>query len=293
MTFLLPLFIAASLTGPECHPIDSTSVVARDIAPLVPAFAQLPGDFLFGYVQESGAPRIFHAADLERIARTRGLDPQGLDDLCFARRTFVPQPEQIAGAMRKELGIADAKIEILDSNLHAVPTGNLVFPRGTAQSNGPEVNWRGYVESGDGAKFPVSVRARITATMNRVVAATDLQPRKLIQTGQIRLESGQDSPFDDTTVRNLDEALGFLAKTRIQTGEPLHKSQVERPMDVASGDLVHVDVFEGAAHVILEARAVSAGMKGSIVTVRNLTSGQPFRAQVTGKDQVVVGGQIE
>lgn len=297
--FVVPFLFALSVPQPGCHEIESESVLARDVAPFIPAFAGLPEDFLLGYVQASGAPKIFHGADLEHLAKNRGIELHGLDDLCLSRRTFVPQPDQIADAMRKTLGatgikIDGMKIEILSSSQQPVPTGEIVFPRSGVQPvPGPEVSWNGYVQSGKGAKFPVLARARVTATMNRVVAAADLAPGKPIQPNQLRLEPVEDSPFDDAVVRELDQAVGSVAKANIPKGVPLRKSQIQRPLDVAGGDLVRVEVYSGRAHLSIEARAENAGMKGSTITVRNLDSGKEFQAQVMGKDKVTVGGRVE
>ena len=49
-----------------------------------------------------------------------------------------------------------------------------------------------------------------------------------------------------------------------------------------------VQVFAAGAHLKMEGRAESAGVKGSTILVRNLSSGKDFRAQVTGKDQAAV-----
>ncbi len=242
----------------------------------------------------SGAQRIFRGDELERIAKNRGLDLHGLDDVCFVRRLIVPEPAQIRAAMEKTLALPGVKIEIDSSSRTPVPAGEILFPRaGVQRFTGLEVTWHGYVQSGESARFPIWAHARISAPLNRVVAATDLHSGKLIQKDQVRLEVSEDSPFDDTTIRNLNDVIGFLSKTTIANSDPIRKTQVERPMDVARGALIRVDVFAGAAHISLEARAETAGMKGSFITVRNLSSGREFRAEVTGKDQVVVGGHSE
>ncbi len=291
---LIPFFLAASLPAAGCHATDSQTVVARDVATMIPAFSQLPPDFPLGYVPSSGAQRIFRGDELERIAKNRGLDLHGLDDVCFVRRLFVPDATQMRAAMEKTLAISGVKIEIESSNTNPVPAGELTFPRsGVQRFTGLEVTWRGYVQAADGSRFPVWAHARISAPLNRVVATTGLSPGKLIQKDQVRLEVSDDSPFDDTTVRDLNNVIGFLAKATIGNSDPIHKTQVERPMDVARGALIRVDVFEGPAHISLEARAETAGMTGSFITVRNLSSGREFRAEVTGKDKVLVGGHSE
>jgi len=294
MILLLPFFLATSLPAGACQAIDSESVLARDVVPLVPAFAQLPQDFLLGYLPASGAHRIFKGADLERIARNRGLDFAGLEDICLMRRTFIPEPAQIRAAMEKTLGIDGVKIEIVSSSQQPAPTGEIVFPRtGVQRPSGDEITWHGYVRYSEAAKFPIWARARISATMNRVIPAMNLPAGKLIQKSQIRVESCEDSPFNDAIARDLDEVTGLMAKATLPSGAPIRKSQIERPMDVARGDLVRVELFEGLAHLSLEARAETSGMKGATITVRNLSSGRDFRAKVTGKDQVLVGGPAE
>ena len=295
----------------DCHQLDSASVFARDVAPLVPGFAQLPGDFLIGYIESSGAPRVFHGADLEHIAKNRGVDLHGLEDLCLARRTFIVPAVLITDAMRKTLGNPPSlKIEITASSPQAVPTGEIVFPRsgvqaslGVQASTGSEVMWHGFVQTsaaptgslqtGKGPTYPVWARVRISVTAARVIAAVDLPPGKPVQSNQIHVESNEESPFEDAFVRAPEEAVGLIAKTPIQKGSAIRKAQVALPVDVTRGDTVRVEVHAGNALLSMEARAETSGMKGSTITVRNMSSGRDFQARVTGKGQVTVGGQTE
>jgi flagella basal body P-ring formation protein FlgA len=275
--------VASGAAG--CLAIDSETVLARDVAAAVPAFAAVPGDFLLGFI--SGPPRVFKGADLERLAKNRGIDLSGLPDVCFTRRTFVPQPDQIREAMLKIF--AAAKIEIVSTSRQAAPSGEIVFPKSGLQSpSGSEVVWHGYVRYGENGKFPIWARARVTATMTRVVAATDIAVGKPIQKNQVRIESCEDSPLDEITARNLDEVIGLLPKVSLRAGAAVRKSQLEHPTDIAPGELVTVDVFAGGAHLTLKARAQSAGVTGSTILVRNLSSGKDFQAQVTGKGRVTV-----
>jgi flagella basal body P-ring formation protein FlgA len=293
---MLPFLLAVNSVPAVCRAIDTETVVAHDVAAVIPAFAQLPGDFLLGYVNASGTPRIFRGSDLERIAKNRGVDLHGLPDVCLARRTFLPQPGQLREAMLAELKIPAAKIEIVSSSQHLAPTGELVFPRAGLQLPAvpsSDAIWHGYVLYGDNLKFPVWARARITASMTRVVAVTDLAVGKLIQANQIRLESCEDSPLDELTARNLDEVIGYMPKSPLKAATPIRKSQIERPADIKQGDVIRVDVFEGGAHLMLEARAETTGSKGSKIMVKNDSSGKSFQALVTGKDQAMVGGPVQ
>lgn len=307
MTPFLPILLAAGVApgaaqppsvvqAPyECHALDSDSVLARDLAPLVPGFDRLPPDFLAGYIESSGTPRIFRGADLENISRNRGVELHALPDVCLQRRTFVVPAALIAAAMRKTIGdAAGLKIEILSSSQQAVPTGEVTFPRSGVQLPvAPEVTWRGFVQAGKGASYPIAARARITVNLNRVIAAADFPAGAPVDPSRLRIEPVEESPFEDGFLRGADEAAGMIAKSVIVKGAAIRKTQVTPAMDVARGDMVRVEVYAGNAHLSMEARAETSGMKGATITVRNLTSGRDFQAQVAGKDRVTVGGLTE
>jgi flagella basal body P-ring formation protein FlgA len=291
MMWFVPIFLAVALPD-NCRAIESESVLARDLVGAVPAFSQLPPDFLLGYVASSGAQRVFHGSDLERIAKNRGVELHGLPDVCFARKTFIPNETQIREAMLKSLETTNAKIEVVGSSQREAPSGELIFPRSGVQPPMPgqsEVTWHGYVRYGELAKFPVWAKVKLTAPMTRVVATTDIVSGKTIQPSQVRLEACEDSPLDESVVRNLDEVSGYLSRATLHPGAAIRKSQIERPSDVTRGELVRVEVFEGSAHLVIEGTAQSSGMKGAFVAVRNPASGKDFRGQVTAKGVVTIG----
>jgi flagella basal body P-ring formation protein FlgA len=299
MIMAIPVLLALAVSPDGCNKIQRDMILARDVAAVVPAFAHVPGDFPLGYVLTSGEPRILRGVDLQRIAKNQRIELDGLPDVCFARATFVPQVEQLreamlAGLNRDGLNILGARIEISSWSQHPAPTGELVFPRAgmqLPQGSGTqrEVLWHGYVRYGEDREFPVWAKVRITAPMTRVVAAANIPMGKPIQGNQIRLEACEDFPLDETMARNLDEVVGYLPKNSLRPGAPILRTQIERAPEVARGDLVVVRIVAGGARLRLEGRAESAGVKGSTILVRNLSSGKDFPAQVTGKDQATVG----
>ena len=66
------------------------------------------------------------------------------------------------------------------------------------------------------------------------------------------------------------------------------KVRLPEIFDVRSGDRVMVLVENGVASLRLDGQAVSPGVVGQTVTVRNLRSGKLFAAEVTGKGSVRV-----
>ena len=292
-------FLLALSAPPACHPIQSEMVLARDLAAVVPGFARVAGDFHLGYVPSSGAPRIFRSADLQRVAKNQGVEILDLPDVCFALQTLIPQPEDIRTALRETLadvpGITTARIEVSASSQHPAPLGKLIFPRtGMQQASGsqPEILWRGFVHHAD-SDFPVWARVRIIANMTRVVATVNIPSGKPIQKNQVRLESCEDSLLDEATARNLDGVVGYVPKSLLRAYLPIRKTQLASLPEVAKGDLVDVEVFAGAARLVVKGKAQSDGFKGSTILVRNLSSGKDFRARVTGKNKVIVGDLVQ
>jgi len=299
MMMALPLLFALSAPPEGCRTIQAGMILARDVTAAISGFAQVPADFRLGYLPSSGAPRILHGADLQRIAKNQGVELEGLPDVCFARQTFIPQPEDIRVAILTTLadapGIGAARIEVTSSSQHPAPFGKLIFPRSGLQlpsGTQPEALWRGFVRYAEG-DFPVWARVRILANRTRVVAIANIPTGKVIQKSQVRLETCEDFLLDETTARNLDEVVGFVSKNFLRAYLPIRKNQVAGPPDVAKGELVDVRVDSGAAHLVVQGKAQSEGVRGSTILIRNLSSGKDFRARVVGKNQAVVGDLVQ
>ncbi len=298
MIMAFPFLLALS-APPGCHAIQNEMILARDVAAVLPGFAQVAGDFRLGYVPSTGAPRIFRGADLQRIAKNQGVEILDPPDVCFAMQTFIPQPEDIRTAIRETLadvpGVTSARIEISASSQHPAPFGKLIFPRtGMQQTSGsqPEILWRGYVHHTD-SDFPVWARVRIVANMTRVVATANIPSGKPIQKNQVRLESCEDLLLDEIMARNLDEVIGYVPKSLLRAYLPIRKNQLASLPDVVKGELVDVEVFAGAARLMVKGKAQSDGFKGSTILVRNLSSGKDFRARVAGKNRAIVGDLVQ
>jgi flagella basal body P-ring formation protein FlgA len=298
MIMAFPFLLALS-APPGCHAIQNEIILARDVAAVVPGFAQVAGDFRLGYLPSTGAPRIFRAADLQRIAKNQGTEIADLPDVCFALQTFIPQPEDIRAAIRETLadvpGVTSARIEISASSQHPAPLGKLIFPRtGMQQASGsqPDIVWRGYVHHAD-SDFPVWARVRIVANMTRVVATANIPSGKPVQKNQVRLESCEDFLLDEATARSLDEVIGYVPKSLLRAYLPIRKTQLASLPEVVKGELIDVEVFAGAARLLVKGKAQSDGFQGSTILVRNLSSGKDFRARVAGKNKAIVGDLVQ
>jgi flagella basal body P-ring formation protein FlgA len=297
MIMAFPLLLALSAEVPPevkgCLTVQTERIFARDVVAAVPGFAAVPADLFLGYAPTPGVQRTFSGAMLQSIARNNRITLTAVPDVCFAQPMRSLQPEEILEAMRDSWSGQDVRIEVRSWNPRTTPQGKLVFPKTGLQlpsSSDPqaEAMWRGYVLYGNNQRFAVSARARVVTSTTRVIAIDNLTATKPIREDQVRLETCDACPLDDRPVRSLDEVVGLVPASFLRAGTTILKSQLNRPPDVSRGDVVSVDVSSGGAHLIVDGRAQSSGVIGSTVTVKNLTSGKDFRAQVTGIKKVRV-----
>jgi len=301
----LPLLLAvvpqAAPPLDGCLPIQDDRIYARDVAAAVPAFASVAADFALGYAPAPGTRRVLKGEALGRLAHNQGVEADMLGavpDVCFERAMATLEDKQILEAMQSAWGIGnvaspDVRIELRSFSPQIAPQGKVVFPRTGLQPPAAfdpqaDVLWRGYVLYGNNHRFSISARAHISTTTTRVVAEADLPMGNVVREDQVRLETVDTFALDDRPARNLDEVVGFVARTSIRSGATVLRSQLGRAPEVAKGDMVKVEVTAGGAHLLFEGRAETEGAEGKTILVKNLTSGKDFRARVTGKGKVSV-----
>src|SRR5438445_11846149 len=110
------LTLALSWTSAQaCQAIHSPNILGKDVAAGNPAFARLDPAIVIAPTPLPGVRRIFHSAELNRIARANSIEPAAvLTDMCFERATATLTIEQLRPALERALEIEDAQIEILD-----------------------------------------------------------------------------------------------------------------------------------------------------------------------------------
>ena len=250
-------------------------IFARDVAAVIPGFCAVAGDFRLGYVADSGAPRIFEGVELQRIARNQGVELQDLPDVCFALRVVCAAARRDPGSDAPDLtGCPRYRRRQNRDFCFAVNIrfrlAKLIFPRSGLQLPSgiqQEVLWRGFVRH-SGGDFPVWAqgarhRQHHAHRGDRRISLAESR----FSSNQVRLESCEDSLLDETTARNLDEVIGYLTEERSarRVCRFARRSWLRLP-DVAKGELVDVQVFAGAAHLVVKAKAQSDGFKGSTIT---------------------------
>ncbi|HEY2842939.1 MAG TPA: flagellar basal body P-ring formation chaperone FlgA [Bryobacteraceae bacterium] len=291
--------VAPAAPRPDgCFPIQDDRIYARDVAAVIPAFAQVPADFVLGYTPAPGVRRVFKGAALEGLAMNQGVKTEAAPDLCFERAMATLEAGEILEALtsawhEKHAGTPDVSVELRSWSPQIAPQGTVVFPPyglqlPTASDAQGETVWRGYVIYGNNRRFGISARARIRTSTTRVVALEDLAAGEPVRQDQVRQETFDAYTQDDRPARRAEDVIGYVPTARIHTGATVLRSQLSRAPEVVRGDVVQVEVAAGGAHLALEGRAESNGVTGATILVKNLVSGKDFRARVTGKGKVNV-----
>jgi flagella basal body P-ring formation protein FlgA len=278
-----------------CLPLtgDADRITAADLAAADPAFSALSPDTPMGLTPAPGTPRIFGVAELARQFRRYGLAIEPKAEICVERPVEPLSPAAVLETMQKSLGLPEARIEIVEQSRYPVPHGALEFPRTglvapPASQPQAAVLWRGSVRYAATRRFPVWARVRILARAERVIAVEALPAGRLIEAGQLRLETYEGFPLRTQPLDSIEKAAGRVPRHSIARGAALSAGEVEPPYEVSRGDAVRVGVSSGDAHLVLDGWAEASGRIGQTIPVRNPANGKRFRARVEGAGRVEV-----
>jgi flagella basal body P-ring formation protein FlgA len=232
---------------------------------------------------------MFHAAELQRLAKTNHLEGAVSQDVCFAWTLAVPEPAEMIAAMKKALAGRDVQIEMVDHGRMAAPAGELVFPlAGASVRSAAPVLWRGYVSYAGNRRFNIWARVLIAVKGTRVVAVNPLHAEEPIGAGDVREEPYEGPLPAVSALTDAKAAIGMLPRRPIAAGDQLFENLLEPPKDVVRGDTVEVVVNGAGALIRTAGVAEESGNRGATIMVRNTTSGRKFRARVEDKGKVSV-----
>jgi len=276
------LLLFAALSA--CHPVTGSRILARDLAGADAQYAALPSTLIAGFSAEPGAPRVFTAAQLRRLAAANGLKIENPADLCFEIPMSRLKEDDALSAMRRVLP-PEATLKILEIQSAAVPAGNLEFPLSGLQSAGL---WRGEVKYADTKTFPVWARVSLSVNYSAVVAAADLPADIAIPEGALRLEQRTGSLQHEITAATIAEVVGRAPKHLLRAGALIPIALLTEPPAVHRGDSVRVEVRSGPARLHFDAIAEAPAFKGAIVALRNPANGKTFKARLDSPNTAIL-----
>jgi flagella basal body P-ring formation protein FlgA len=283
---MMPL---ALLTAASCLAANAGSdqILAGDLAAAIPGLTVPVPEIPVALAPAPGVQRVFRVPDLRRMAERFGWSGMPETDICVERPVATPDPELFLAAMRKAM--PQAEITVLDYGRQPVPAGEIEFP-GNGLHPGPAgALWTGFVRYAGTHRFAVWARVKVLVPVTRLIAAVDLEPGRAIGAEQVRTETRPDFPPSLPVLTASTDAIGKWPRTAIHAGVEIRAAMLEEPKVVVRGDTVTVDVFDGAAHLQMEAQAEGSGAVGETIPVLNPDSHRRFSARVEAKGKVSVG----
>ncbi len=276
-----------------CIPVTGAQILGADLARAVPAFHAIRADLPIAPSPLAGARRIFPVSELESLAVRFGVHDNSFSEVCFSIATGPLDPARLIEPMKAALPIPGVRIEVLETSTNSAPLGRIEFRRedlGTpaARDRDLPVIWRGEVIYGGDRRFSIWARVRVTAPVKRLTAIESLRTGVPVKAGQVREELVDAFPLVSGREISLSGIEGMVPLRSIAAGTEIRPGDLAEPNAVNRGDLVHVEVRLGAAHLALTARAESGGRVGDWVPVRNLESKRIFQARVDGPGSVAV-----
>ncbi|MGA2599396.1 MAG: flagellar basal body P-ring formation chaperone FlgA [Bryobacteraceae bacterium] len=282
--------LASAWAAAPCAIVDGDRILASDIAPHVPLFAELDPNLVAGYAPAPGSHRTFSGGQLRAIAERSGVASDGiLPGVCFERALAMLTPERIQQAMIATLKTSTAKISIVEFSRLPVPSGELEFPRaGLKIPAGPHREdpalWRGTVRYSPQHTVAVWARVRIEEERPVVVALRELRAGVVIAAGDFVILRRTICPLEPH-LETASDVVGRSARRTIASGSFISDDLMAIPPDIAPGQTVHVIASRGFTRITFDAVASSGGNKGNSIVLLNPESHIPFRAIVDGRGQ--------
>ncbi len=285
--------IPCALAQTPCLTVTGEQIRGSDVARAVPALAKISPNVPLAPVPPPGNTRVFYLSELQSIGARFSIRVVDAQEVCFRYATEDLNRDRVTEAMRKALRVPDARIELLETSAGPVPIGAIEFERenlGAPAAPGQRtpLPWRGDIVYAGNRHFPISAKVRISAPVSRLVAVEPLRPGVAIKPSQLRSEIVESFPLATNGVLSIEQIAGMTPLRPIAAGAEIRLDNLTRPNDVNRGDMVHVEVRIGAAHLALTGRAESAGHIGDTIAVRNPDSSKVFHAMVEAAGKVIV-----
>ncbi len=142
------------------------------------------------------------------------------------------------------------------------------------------------------ANDPTAQRLRITGRVYHVVPVPVLSARKarneVIRKADIEWQGMRKKKIRRDTIFDAQSLIGMAARNTIRPGRPISQRAVRRPVLVAKGNLVTINLNSRFMSLSAQGRALSDGGRGDVIRIVNTRSKKIIEAKVVGPDRVSV-----
>ena len=143
------------------------------------------------------------------------------------------------------------------------------------------------------ANDPTATRTRVTGKIFKMVTIPVLSDNKrrgdIIRASDIQWREVRASEIRDHVITEEDELVGMAAKLDIKADAIVSVSQLRRPVLVAKGSLVTIELAQGGMSLTAQGKALDEGSLGDVIRVTNVRSNKLIDAKVNGTNRVSVG----
>lgn len=136
--------------------------------------------------------------------------------------------------------------------------------------------------------WKVFVPAEIKIFGKVLVAASSIAKKSTIKRHHIISREQQLNLTRYGTYTQFKDIAGMLTRRSVRQGEVIKPSQLKAPTVIQRGDQVIITAHNPGITIQMKGEALSSGILGQQISVRNTTSNRVVRAEVTEKGRVAV-----
>jgi flagella basal body P-ring formation protein FlgA len=278
---------AITVDGPEVT-VGDLFTGAEETADITVSVAPAPGKKLY-----------FKASYVAAVARRVGLHwrvPPGLQRVVVTRASQVVPHEEIVNAITDALGAYlepntfDVQISSRYLMLHVAP--NDMPTVAVENMNFDQRSGRFTAAVLAPASDPTAVRTRISGRAFKVAEIPVLNRRmttgEVIGAGDIEWVKVRSGRLSRNIIRNDDELIGMSIRRGSRVGRPVRVTDVQRPVVVAKGSKVVMELNTSFMSLSAAGRAMENGGQGDLVRVRNLRSHKVVEGTVIAPGKIAV-----
>lgn len=142
------------------------------------------------------------------------------------------------------------------------------------------------------ANDPAAARTRITGRIHKMVSVPVLAEAKrrgdVIEASDIQWRDMRAAEVRDHVITDDGELVGMAAKREIKADAIVSVSQIRRPILVAKGAIVTIELAHGGMSLSAQGKAIEEGSLGDVIKVTNVRSKKTIEAKINGNNRVAV-----
>lgn len=255
------------------------------------------GHVVLGPGPAPGGRIVVEAAQLAAIARQFGVDwrPRGNERAVLERPGRLLPREDVLAALRTALtGLGAPADAELDLPGYAPP---LVPAETTVRSEVEQMDYDGasgrftatLSVSGEGM---LTQRQRVAGTMHEMaevpVPIHRLAPGTILRAGDLQTARVRATQLRGEVARTPEQAVGKALRRAVLPGQALALSDLARPLAVAKGARVTMQLSTGGLSLSAQGQALESGALGERIQVLNPASRAVLEVEIVGPDRVRV-----